>query len=415
MLSATNSTNSKAKRWVVPASSTRSSKPDLLSRLGSTVDSPMAQVLPVENMSRSTTLVGVCGRGLDPRPSQGATLSVVEGLLGIGRLARASGLTVSALRFYDSAGVLTPAAIDPRTGYRWYTADQLVLARLIARLRRVQMPLVDIRQVLNHRHDPDRIDALLTTHLLRLEHGLAEGRRELSAVHSVLKERSMTSTTLNFAGPDFTSALAAVRFAVSVDPELSALGGVLFDIADDSVTLVATDRYRLAVASLVSRVDGPAQAAVVPTAFADRIAAADATEVHLTLDGDTVTAHAGPVILTCEAIPEAFPDYHRLLPANDTDAIPIGAQLRAAIATAPCRTQQQEDGVSYAVTVIGISNDGQIVVCDQADGIGVNREFLLQAIDAGGDGQLMLSLDGPIAPLVVRSPRSVSLLMPMRL
>lgn len=33
-------------------------------------------------------------------------------LLGIGELARASGLTVSALRFYDREGVLTPAVVD---------------------------------------------------------------------------------------------------------------------------------------------------------------------------------------------------------------------------------------------------------------------------------------------------------------
>lgn len=32
---------------------------------------------------------------------------------GIGRLARESGLTVSALRFYDGAGVLVPAHADP--------------------------------------------------------------------------------------------------------------------------------------------------------------------------------------------------------------------------------------------------------------------------------------------------------------
>jgi DNA-binding transcriptional MerR regulator len=37
----------------------------------------------------------------------------------IGEMARASGLTVSALRFYDGAGVLVPAFVDPETGYRW--------------------------------------------------------------------------------------------------------------------------------------------------------------------------------------------------------------------------------------------------------------------------------------------------------
>jgi DNA polymerase III sliding clamp (beta) subunit (PCNA family) len=50
--------------------------------------------------------------------------------------------------------------------------------------------------------------------------------------------------------------------------------------------------------------------------------------------------------------------------------------------------------------------------------IGVNREFLLQALNARQSGQLLLELDGPIAPLTFRDPQragSFSLLMPTRL
>ncbi len=74
----------------------------------------------------------------------------------IGRMARESGLSVSALRFYDGAGVLIPANVDPGTGYRYYAPDQVVVARLVASLRRVGMPLAGIREVLAHRHDPAR-------------------------------------------------------------------------------------------------------------------------------------------------------------------------------------------------------------------------------------------------------------------
>jgi DNA polymerase III sliding clamp (beta) subunit (PCNA family) len=47
----------------------------------------------------------------------------------------------------------------------------------------------------------------------------------------------------------------------------------------------------------------------------------------------------------------------------------------------------------------------------------VNREFLLQALDAGASGQLVLELDGPIRPLAVRVPGDdsrMSILMPVR-
>ncbi|MGH8922970.1 MAG: MerR family transcriptional regulator, partial [Actinomycetes bacterium] len=54
---------------------------------------------------------------------------VEEVLRSIGSMSRESGLTVSALRFYDGAGLLSPAHVDPHTAYRYYAPDQLAVAR----------------------------------------------------------------------------------------------------------------------------------------------------------------------------------------------------------------------------------------------------------------------------------------------
>ncbi|MCO1599070.1 MerR family transcriptional regulator [Micromonospora sp. RHAY321] len=69
------------------------------------------------------------------------------GLLTIGAFARAARLTPKALRLYDELGLLPPAAVDPDSGYRLYEPDQLDRARLIAQLRRIGMPLAEIRVV----------------------------------------------------------------------------------------------------------------------------------------------------------------------------------------------------------------------------------------------------------------------------
>lgn len=69
------------------------------------------------------------------------------GLLTIGAFARAARLTPKALRLYDDLGLLPPAAVDPESGYRLYDPGQLEPARLIARLRRIGMPLAEIRTV----------------------------------------------------------------------------------------------------------------------------------------------------------------------------------------------------------------------------------------------------------------------------
>jgi serine/threonine protein phosphatase PrpC len=68
-------------------------------------------------------------------------------LMTIGVFARAAQLTPKALRLYDEVGLLPPAAVDPESGYRLYDPGQLDRARLIAQLRRVGMPLSDIRTV----------------------------------------------------------------------------------------------------------------------------------------------------------------------------------------------------------------------------------------------------------------------------
>ncbi|OEV28709.1 hypothetical protein AN219_20205 [Streptomyces nanshensis] len=69
------------------------------------------------------------------------------GLLTIGAFARASRLSPKALRLYDELGLLTPARVDPETGYRLYAPGQLEHARLVAWLRRLGMPLARIREL----------------------------------------------------------------------------------------------------------------------------------------------------------------------------------------------------------------------------------------------------------------------------
>jgi PPM family protein phosphatase len=66
-------------------------------------------------------------------------------LMSSGEFARTSGLTRKALRLYDELGLLTPARVDPQTGYRFYAPAQLEQARLVAWLRRLGMPLASIR------------------------------------------------------------------------------------------------------------------------------------------------------------------------------------------------------------------------------------------------------------------------------
>ncbi|TWG25712.1 MerR family transcriptional regulator [Actinoplanes teichomyceticus] len=345
----------------------------------------------------------------------------------IGEAARASGLTVSALRYYDGAGVLVPAAVDPATGYRRYTAEQIRAARLIAGLRRVGMPVAEIARTVRDLERPDRVRDRLDAHLSRLEAGLADARRELLRLHSLLdlEENRMTRVTLSAA--DLTAALDAVRFAATDPiPGTQLPGGVLFEIGDGTLTVAATDRYRLAVATAPAAVEGPPARPYLPLAFTDELRRIGSGPLILDVATDRVRAEAGGRELRAEPLDFDFPDHRRLIGPTGTTPrrITVDAdELRRLVSGGP-EVRREHDGAQYPVTVLAPDPSGGLRVAaesewaaDAAAHVAVNREFLLQAVDAGGPGQLLLDLDGPVQPLTIRSAADdsrLSLLMPVR-
>jgi DNA-binding transcriptional MerR regulator len=85
----------------------------------------------------------------------------------IGRFARRSGLSVGALRHYAEVGLLEPARIDPQTGYRYYTEDQLPAARRLAALRQLDVPLRVLRSVRDA--PPDELRRQLAAYRAEIE------------------------------------------------------------------------------------------------------------------------------------------------------------------------------------------------------------------------------------------------------
>lgn len=227
----------------------------------------------------------------------------------------------------------------------------------------------------------------------------------------------MTHVTLPAAA--LAATIDAVRFAAGTDPALPMLGGVLFETSAGALTLVATDRYRLAVATTAAEVDGPPIRVVVPLPVVDAARDAATGDVTMTLEPGRVT------LGTVRGAPldGDFPDHRRLLgePAARRVTVDVTV-LRDALAAQP-ELLREHDGSTYPVAVLGVDPAGALRVVPEADWaadadahVAVNREFLLQALDAGGAGQLVLELDGPIRPLAVRAPDHdrLSLLMPVR-
>ncbi len=72
----------------------------------------------------------------------------------IGELARETGLSVRALRYYDRLGLLTPSARS-EGGHRCYDADDVRRLHRVLALRSFGLPLAQIRAVLDAEPDHD--------------------------------------------------------------------------------------------------------------------------------------------------------------------------------------------------------------------------------------------------------------------
>ncbi|MFE1291334.1 MerR family transcriptional regulator [Streptomyces sp. NPDC058751] len=355
----------------------------------------------------------------------------------IGEMARDSGLSVSALRFYDRGGVLVPAWVDPVSGYRWYGPGQLEEARLLARLRRAAMPLADIRLVLAgwSGADTDLVRKLLEAHVRRLEAGLSVARDEFSTLRALLesRERPMTSprtavTLLSVSAPELAGALDAVRFAVGRDPELPVLAGVLFDIEGGTLDVVATDRYRMAVArAAVGGHSGTRVQVVVPSPLVDAMRALLSGEepVRLAVDGDSVTLESADGRAAGRCLDHDFPDYRRLVQVPGGHRALVDARgFREAVESGPVVTGETSGPGETAadLTLLEVTDDGTVTVGEDRwsdrKQVAVNRAYLLNALAAGDRERLVLEIGAPTAPVTIRRPddeHTFSLLMPVRL
>jgi DNA-binding transcriptional MerR regulator len=103
----------------------------------------------------------------------------------VGRFATMTHLSVKTLHHYHHVGLLEPVHVDPATGYRYYSLDQLPTAQLIRRLRDLRMPVADVRDVLVAQ-DPGERDTLIAAHIDHLEAELAQTKAAVNSLRALL-------------------------------------------------------------------------------------------------------------------------------------------------------------------------------------------------------------------------------------
>lgn len=235
-------------------------------------------------------------------------------LLTISAFARAVGLAPSTLRYYDEAGLLPPAEVDPQTGYRYYTPDLERRALLIGRLREVGAPVELMRAVLDG--PADEAPGLLRAFAAEATRTAQE---TVAAVEDVIGRlagaRTAEPATALVDGGALAAALRRTLPVAADDPE-SPLATVLLELCDHGLDVVATDRYWLTCRTMPT--EGPPPSS--PHRSVLSVKAAAAAVAWLARREDVrVEMAAGRLRLIAdetaewEAEPDRFPAHRMLL------------------------------------------------------------------------------------------------------
>lgn len=329
----------------------------------------------------------------------------------IGVFARRSGLTPSALRFYDDAGLLRPAETDPFSGYRYYREGQVARATALRRLREIAMPLGTVAKVLDA--GPEDAARLVDEQVAKVAADAAAVRRTAAALKSSLPSVAdapgLPVTALR--GPVLADAVEQVLTATAHEPGTPVLSGLRIEASPGTVTLTATDRYRLATRTLA-----PAEAPVTAwagTVDGDELRSAAAAMRH----APWVRLEAAPYEVRfrladrddrhCRLLPGEYPD-HRLMLASLAEATTRVTLSKERLLRA--LAEHPGERITLRVTEAGVETDGAgdetrlpAAVTGQAVRVRFALTTLYPAVSTALGPEVMLDLRGPDQPVTVRS------------
>lgn len=230
----------------------------------------------------------------------------------------------------------------------------------------------------------------------------------------------------------FAAAVSQVTRAASTDEARPVLTGTLVDATSDSLTLVSTDSYRLAVRKIAWT--GPAEPVrrVVPArALSEAARAADGQdEVRVTLGDSQATFASGDRTLTTRLIEGEFPNWSQLIPPElpnelrlDRESL-IEAVRRVGILAQSGTPVRLDLGTSGAKLTAGSQDVGDALelVEGKFEGepleVAFNPQYLLDGLNAVEGGEAVIAVRDGLKPGIVRAPDDdtyLYLVMPVRI
>jgi DNA-binding transcriptional MerR regulator len=153
-------------------------------------------------------------------------------MLKIGYFAWIGRVSVKTLHYYEDIGLFRPAQVDPFTGYRYYTLDQLAELNRIIALKDLGLSLEQIGQLLAGDVSPAELRGMLRLRQAQLREQVADHTAELARVEARLKQLDVEDQM-----PEYDVALKVVepmlvasrRVIIPQNDQVPAVLGSAFD------------------------------------------------------------------------------------------------------------------------------------------------------------------------------------------
>jgi len=230
-------------------------------------------------------------------------------------------------------------------------------------------------------------------------------------------------------GSELTSALTQVGVAASGDEARPTLTGVLFEAEDDSVRLVATDSYRLAVREMEG-VTGAVTTLVPYRALRELGRTIGDEKIKMDLGEREASFSSSRGKLTVRVIESTFPNYRQLLPDSYPNRLVVNREAlldavgRASLVAEdhiPVRLALHDGGVELLVTRQEVGEETEHIEGDyegEEMTIAFNTRYLTDGVSAVAGDSVVLETIDPLKPGMLTGGDSSGfryLLMPVRL
>jgi DNA polymerase-3 subunit beta len=233
---------------------------------------------------------------------------------------------------------------------------------------------------------------------------------------------------------DLLTAFRRVQFAQSTEVATRAyLCGVFVGLHDGQLAFAATDGNCLAEARLAAPEAVEFRDVILSTKFVERLSKLiedEAGDVEIALTAAMIEAKVGTSVLTGKLIDGTYPDYRRVIPANNDKVLRIaaaafaGAVRRASIIANERTRAVKIDLSADKLTASCFSSEHGTAVeeepCSWEAGdfvVGLNARYLQDLLAATGASEVEVALADAASPLLFTNPADDTarwVVMPMR-